>query len=142
MALGLNSRTALRIAILISWLSLILGVLGSYALESDLPVHLQQYLAWDLEQDMSQLELILLVVGLVFLVGAFIGSVGMFVFRVWGRNLYVLSIIVILALTPFFGPTVENAYESFFSELETLSDGLILGILFFTDAISTKQGDA
>jgi len=83
-----------------------------------------------------------MLVGVLLVVATLVGSIGLFVFRVWGRNLFVFSLVALVIISPFFGPTVEHGFESFFSELESLSDGIILGILFFTDAIKSKARDA
>jgi len=134
----LNSRKALRIAIVVFWLSQAIGLLISYPLESDLPSHLQQYIAWDMEQDLSQWQPVVIIFGLLSIVAILVGSIGLFVFREWGRKLFAISWGVLLIISPFLGPTVEHGVVSFFSYLGTLSTGVVLGIAFFTDAIKSN----
>ena len=131
----MNARKALRFAIVVLWLSVAIGLLISYPLESDLPSHLQQYITWDMEQDLSQWQFALMIFGLLLVVAIFVGSIGLFVFRAWARNLFVISWGALLLISPFLGPTVSHCFVSFFSHLGTLSAGIILGIVFFTDAI-------
>ena len=138
----MTSRTALRASIVTLWLSIALSIAVSFSLESDLPVLLQEYLVWDLEREWAQFEFALILVGLGFVVVTLVGSVGLFMLRIWGRNLFVVSTIALTVLAPFTGSTVEHGIESAFSDIESLCDGFILAIVFFTDALKTVPSDA
>ena len=135
----MSSRTTLRLAIVIHWLSIVVGVAVSFPLEAQLPEILQHYLVWDMDQAVSSAELFILLIGLVFIVVSLVGSVGLFLFRIWGRNLFIVSSIAMLSLGPFLGPTVEHALESVFSSLESISEGLILALVLFTKALNNVQ---
>ncbi len=138
----MTSRMALRVAIVTLWLSVALSVAVSFSLESDLPVLLQEYLLWDLEREWTRFEFALILVETVVVVVSLVGSVGLFMLRIWGRNLFVLSVLALTVLTPFTGPTVQHGIQSVFSDIESLCDGLVLAIVFFTDAIKTVPSDA
>jgi hypothetical protein len=57
--------------------------------------------------------------------------IGLFFLRRWGRDLLVAVYLLTLILSPFSGVMIHAPYERFFFTVFMLSDGMILGLLFF-----------
>ena len=71
----MKSTTALRIAVVAEWVLILVCLFLEFALESSLPKHLQEYLVWQAEQDVSILELVALLASLPLLLASFVSSV-------------------------------------------------------------------
>lgn len=62
----------------------------------------------------------------------FIASLGLFLFKEWGRQLFVLSTVFLLLLTPVGGPFVTTGWTALVATLVGISEGMILALIYFT----------
>jgi hypothetical protein len=59
-----------------------------------------------------------------------IGTVGLFLFRRWGRTLSLYSTVLGLGLYPFLGPTVSSGWSSALSEASFVLWGAVLAVAY------------
>jgi len=137
----MNPKSALRIGVLVLWLSTALSIGLSFIMESSLPELLQSYIAWELEQDISVQDWIVLYVGIPLILVAIASSIGLFLYKPWAKWPYIISTLVGLVLVAFIGPTVEHSYSMVFDYLGTGADGFIIAILLLTDAVASDPID-
>jgi hypothetical protein len=133
-----TARLALRAFILISAFLTMVYLAVSLADDSLLPKELAEWkAAQETEEDAAAA-----IVGLVLvmpLIAALIASmVGLFMFKKWGAWLY-LGVSLLGALFMLIEPNVESGVAAFFSDLDTLAGGIILGIAFFSNALEPDQ---
>ena len=64
--------------------------------------------------------------------------VGLFLFQKWAAWLFLANAVLGSAFM-LLEPNVESGVSAFFSGLDTLAGGVILGIAFFTNALGTDQ---
>ena len=127
-----HSRLALRILILASaffgFVSVVIGLAG----DSFLPKELAD---WQAAQETEEEGALLLGLVLIFpLIIAWVASVvGLFLFQTWAAWLY-LAGAVLGSIFLRLDPRVESGVAAFFSDVDTLAGGLILGIAFFSKA--------
>jgi hypothetical protein len=135
----MTNKSIFRILIIMSWVLTAASMLASHLLSSQLPDLLQQY---EQEQEQDEQELdeeshtlvddVPWILGLVAFAALLISNIGLFLFRIWSRPLYLISYGALLTLLLIDGqPYIENAVESFFAELATLVDGAIIGLAYF-----------
>ena len=119
--------------ILISGLILeILSVIAGFSLsESTLPPLLLEYLAQQENEEVSSgLAILILMASLTLLVLLPISIVGAFMFKSWGRTLYVSVTIFVIFCYPIFGPVVMNPWEAMFSDISFVFMGLAMAMMF------------
>ena len=130
----MNSKRALRIAIIAEILLGISGIVLSVMLEDSLPLPLQEWLIAEEDADLGPAIIILSLSAVALLPVMLIACGGLFFFQSWARWLYLGGLFAIYGLALFTGPTVEHAVADVVDEMTTLVDGVILGIVFFTNA--------
>jgi hypothetical protein len=132
-----HSRLALRILVLASAFFFFVGLVIGMAGDSFLPKELAD---WQAAQETDEEGALLLGLVLIFpLIIAWVASsVGLFLFQKWAAWLYLASAVLGSALM-LLEPNVESGVAAFFSGLDTLAGGVILGIAFFTDALEADQ---
>jgi urea transporter len=132
-----NSRLALRILILGSvffgFVSLVIALAGDGFLPKELA-------DWQAAQETEEEGALLLGLVLIFpLIIAWVASlVGLFLFQKWAAWLY-LAGAVLGSIFLLLEPNVESGVSAFFSDLDTLVGGIILGIAFFSSALEPDQ---
>jgi len=132
-----NSRLALRILILGSvffgFVSLVIALAGDGFLPKELA-------DWQAAQETEEEGALLLGLVLIFpLIIAWVASlVGLFLFQKWAAWLY-LAGAVLGSIFLLLEPNVESGVSAFFSDLDTLVGGIILGIAFFSNALDPDQ---
>lgn len=132
-----HSRLALRILILASaffgFVSVVIGLAG----DSFLPKELAD---WQAAQETEEEGALLLGLVLIFpLIIAWVASsVGLFLFQKWAAWLY-LAFAVLGSIFLLLEPNVESGVSAFFSYLDALAGGIILGIAFFSNALEPDQ---
>lgn len=62
---------------------------------------------------------------------SFIASIGLFLFKEWGRQLFLLSIVFLLLLTPVGGPFVSTGWTALIATLVGISEGMIVALIYF-----------
>ena len=132
-----HSRLALRILILASAFFFFVGLVIVMAGDSFLPKELAD---WQAAQETEEDGALLLGLVLIFpLIIAWVASsVGLFLFQKWAAWLY-LAFAVLGSIFLLLDPRVESGVAAFFSDLDTLAGGIILGIAFFSNALEPDQ---
>jgi hypothetical protein len=132
-----HSRLALRILILASAFFFFVGLVIVLAGDSFLPKELTD---WQAAQETDEDGALLLGLVLIFpLIIAWVASmVGLFLFQKWAAWLY-LAGAVLGSIFLLLEPNVESGVAAFFSDLDTLAGGIILGIAFFSNALEPDQ---
>jgi urea transporter len=95
---------------------------------------------WQAAQETEEEGALLLGLVLIFpLIIAWVASlVGLFLFQKWAAWLY-LAGAVLGSIFLLLDPRVESGVAAFFSDLDTLAGGLILGIAFFSKALEPDE---
>lgn len=110
---------------------IILNVIAIYVTESYMPSELQEYLAQEAEIAPTTQELIMLlglaVVGITYLISLF-GLLGQ---KIWARNAFIYTTLLIFPLCFFIGPQVDHAIGYTLDQISVLIQGMILGLLIF-----------
>jgi hypothetical protein len=132
----MTTKSIFRILIIVSWILGAAAICASYMLSSQLPDLLKQY-----EQEQEQgfdeeshtiADDVPWIIGLAAFATLIVANIGLFLFRLWSRPLYLFSYAALLILLLIDGqPYIENAVESFFAELATLAEGAIIGLAYF-----------
>lgn len=132
-----HSRLALRILILASAFFFFVGLVIVLAGDSFLPKELAD---WQAAQETEEDGALLLGLVLIFpLIIAWVASsVGLFLFQKWAAWLY-LAFAVLGSIFLLLEPNVESGVSAFFSYLDALAGGIILGIAFFSNALEPDQ---
>lgn len=118
-------------------LQILLGVTGFviwFPTQSHLPPLLQEYLSHDMEAEIDIVDLLAFLVSLIYIISV----VGLLLTKMWARNLYAFSILLNYASISLMGPTVEHAFFTTLSHLDSLADGAILVLLYFTSSAFNK----
>jgi urea transporter len=132
-----NSRLALRILILGSVFFGFVSLVIAFAGDGFLP---KELVDWQAAQETEEEGALLLGLVLIFpLIIAWVASlVGLFLFQKWAAWLY-LAGAVLGSIFLLLEPNVESGVSAFFSDLDTLAGGIILGIAFFSNALDPDQ---
>ena len=132
-----HSRLALRILILASAFFFFVGLVIVLAGDSFLPKELAD---WQAAQETEEDGALLLGLVLIFpLIIAWVASsVGLFLFQKWAAWLY-LAFAVLGSIFLLLEPNVESGVAAFFSYLDALAGGIILGIAFFSKALEPDE---
>ena len=132
-----NARLALRILILGSVFFGFVSLVIAFAGDGFLP---KELVDWQAAQETEEEGALLLGLVLIFpLIIAWVASlVGLFLFQKWAAWLY-LAGAVLGSIFLLLEPNVESGVSAFFSDLDTLVGGIILGIAFFSNALDPDQ---
>ena len=120
----------LRLSIIIYWVLLVLALLVNAFEEAGLPLETTKFMD-------NQTELIpnwVLGGVLGFVTVYFIGNVGVFFLKPWGRSAYVTGLLGILALTPFIGTMVVTPIYSTLETILSILNGVALCLLYLSPA--------
>jgi|SaaInl8_135m_RNA_FD_contig_31_558188_length_493_multi_11_in_0_out_0_1 hypothetical protein len=121
--------TSLFRTILLSGLALsLISIIAGFSLVDTLPTILQSYLSQEEASDTESNLYILALLGLLALL--IVSIVGLWKFKPWARTLYVGILIIIVPISPTFGPVVMNGWEAMFSDLSFMLDGVLIAMMF------------
>ena len=97
--------------LLIAWWILgIVSIVVTLLTERYLPIELIAYLDSVAETEPSFVEWTALFVGFILFVAMIVASFGVFIFKPWGRMLFLWSNVFVLPLSPIFGPSVLSGW--------------------------------
>lgn len=125
---NVSKKNVVRALVIISALSYVIWVFGRLVLWQYLDENVQRLLDVDgygtmiPEHDFAYVPWVFV---------SLLSYVGLFLLRRWGRDLLVVVYLATLILSPFSGVMIHASYERFFFTVFMLSDGMILGLLFF-----------
>lgn len=125
-------KKVLRAAIIAEWVISLLYLFATLNLETDLPVHVQEYIQWlDEVEVIATTEIVVLIL---FIIAALITSIGLFFFKPWAKQTYLIITIIGYVISPLISPqVVEHGLTSSIGDILSLIPGFILALLFFTD---------
>ena len=103
-------------------------------MQSHLPPSLQEYLSHDMEAEIDIVDLLAFLTLPIYMISV----VGLLLTKMWARNLYAFSMLLNYALISLMGPTVEHAFYTTLDHLDSLADGAILALLYFTSSAFNK----
>lgn len=121
------TKTTFKRLIVFWWILGFAGIAMTLFTEKYLPLELSNYLAAKANADPTPLEVTAIIIGFALLLATIIGSIGLYFFRTWARDLFVLTQLIGLFLAPFFGPTVTSEWAAAISYLHAMVTG---GLLF------------
>lgn len=122
-----------------------LVIIALFFTEAYLPAELQEYLALVAETTPTTIELIVLISLLVVVLVNLASMFGILVLKLWARNTYIYSTILIFPLCIFIGPNVDHSIGYTLDQLSVLVQGMILSLLIYNssyqEAARTKPGN-
>jgi hypothetical protein len=124
------TKTTFRRLIILWWCIGIVCVVVTLSTEKYLPRELASYLAAKANAEPTAFEFSGIIIGLVVLLASMIGSIGLYFFKSWARDVFVLTNVLGLFLTPFFGPSVMSEWASGVCYLYGILTGGLLFSLF------------
>ncbi len=129
----MDTTKIIKLFVILELILLVAGFIIWPPTQSHLPPLLQEYLDQEMET-INIVDLITIPVLLIYIISA----VGLLLTKIWAKNLYVLSTILVYALIPFMGPAVEHAFFATINHLGSLITGAILALLYFTSSAFNK----
>ena len=131
-------KKVLRTAIIADWVTVLLYLFATITLETDLPAHLQEYNHW-----LNEVEIIAtteIVVTILLIIAVLITSIGLFFFKPWAKQTYLIITIIGFVINPLiYLPVVEHALSSSIADISSLIVGFILALLYFTDVYKNNE---
>ncbi len=121
------SKLTLRCLLLLWWLLGFVCVVSTLTTQGQLPPALAEYVAAQAEAEPTQFDWAIIIFGFAGLLAMIVGSVGLFFFRAWGRETFVITNIIGVILSPFLGPVVMSEWTVTISYVCSILTG---GILF------------
>ncbi len=125
----MSTKNTMRVAIVVSWSSLVIGVIVSFWEESRLAAPLQEFLEAEYAQPLTP-AIVVMVLLLLVLVAA---SVGLFVLARWARPLFLWTNLVALCMWPMAGPNVTGPWTTMFDEVSLMGFGFVIAVTYFGD---------
>ncbi|EKO3608650.1 hypothetical protein GCS56_003305 [Vibrio metschnikovii] len=123
--------TLFRVILISGLVTSIVGIIAGFSLSETLPPILQEYLLQAEKKEVSNFEMVfLLVASLALLVLLPVSTVGLWKFKRWARTLYIVISIVFIPLSIFVGPIVMNSWEAMFNEIAILLEGILIAMMF------------
>ena len=124
--MNLNWGRVFKSLVIGQWVVIILVVLISSSLESDLPAPLRAYLEEDLQRDLTVWG----VLSIPLLLCHIVASAGLYLFKWWARNLYSATVLLFILLPS--GPQVLSSIESALNDLVSIIEGMLLVLMWAT----------
>jgi hypothetical protein len=133
-----KARIFLRVSLVALFFLLVLLIGLSFVSDKLLPDELAE---WNRRNNGGDLKLTD-ILGLLFWIGGlvllFISMVGLFFYQRWSAWM-MLFVLFVTSLQVLFSPTVEPGLLSYLGGWADTLTGLVLGLAFFTDALSPEQ---
>ena len=126
------SPAILRSLLVLKMVFLATGVVLSMVLESSLPEPLRTYLESTAEADPTMSEWMAVGTGIVLLGLLGIATVGLWFFWPPARGMYLATTLAGFALTPLFGPTVEDRWSGVCGDIVMFLAGVVLAVIYWT----------
>ncbi|WP_217523153.1 hypothetical protein [Vibrio metschnikovii] len=126
--------TLFRVILISGLVTSIVGIIAGFSLSETLPPILQEYLLQAEKKEVSNFEMVFLLVAslalLALLVLLPVSTAGLWKFKRWARTLYIVISIVFIPLSIFVGPIVMNSWEAMFNEIAILLEGILIAMIF------------
>ncbi|MBW1838998.1 MAG: hypothetical protein JRI49_03605 [Deltaproteobacteria bacterium] len=132
--MNMDSKQILKNLIIAQWIVLFAAIFIGVIERQYLPDSLRIYLEEIAKAEMTLAETANLSIILIALVAYLISSVGLLLYKVWGRWLYLYSNIVGFVIGPLLGPMINPPFAGTLDDLSTALVGLTIGVIYFSDA--------
>lgn len=129
----MSLRNVLRVSLVLEWITIIFYVLLTYVLETSLPVQLQDYLKWEISQELTSSEAMELAFIIIDFVMYVISSVGLFFFKAWAKKMYIFIGVFFILSSIVSDPVVEHSLTYAVGSIQYICFGFILALLLFTN---------
>lgn len=130
----MDTTKIIKLFVILQILLAVTGFVIWFPMQSHLPPSLQEYLNHDMESEIDIVDLLAVPTSLIYIISV----VGLLLTKIWARNLYAFSILLNYALISLMGPTVEHAFYTTLDHLDSLMEGAILVLLYFTSSAFNK----
>lgn len=138
----MNQTAIFRCFILASLLLAVLGSLVDLFMPGLFPPELEEaYDAYVLEEPSLWLAIAMGVSALIFLVGMIVGTIGLLLFKSWGRTLSFWLTIVSVAAYPFLGPVLYSGWTLMLTEVGIMLWGAALAMAYFSELKLRFEGE-
>ena len=132
--MNMESKQILKNLILAQWIVLFAAIVVGVIERHYLPDSLRIYLDEIAKTDMTFAETVNVFVIVIALVAYLLSSVGLLLYKGWGRWLYLYSTIVGFVVGPLLGTTINPPFAGALDDLCTALIGVTIGIIYFSDA--------
>lgn len=128
--------TTIHINKLVWFYILLLGLylISRFSLEAYLPVVLQDYMQYELEIETSFLEDTAIILLLVVVFAHLSSLFGLLRYKLWSKNLFIYTTVVLHLATPFYGPYIEHGVSAFIEGVSLVVSGAIVVLLSFAQS--------
>ena len=130
----MSARAALRTAVVLFWLTFIAVIISSAALESFLPLELQEHLDVEAGLEIGARDIVIGGALLLVLLGFVLASIGLLLLQRWGAKLFLYLTILFCLLSCYAGPTVDHAVAAALQYVFAMLHGGIIALSFFSNA--------
>lgn len=135
----MNLQLIFRIAIVIELIIAVAFVFIDIYLVDSLPQSLQDYLLWKQNQEVTSFDLGVLGIVLIFVIVHIISAISLVLLKSWAIKPYMLTGILLILSSLFYGPTVEHALTSTIGGISSTLFGVTLAMLLFCNVIPLKS---
>lgn len=135
----MNQEKTIKLLASINLLMLPVVVGLSFALESQLPPLLIDYLNHEWLRESTTTESVVIFVSVPVIFIHFVALFGVIYSKLWSRKLLLLSSIALYLITPFLGPYVEHGISATIDGLLSLILGALLALLYFGESAFNKS---
>lgn len=131
------ASTALRLCIVLLWISIPCQVIASDFFTSTIPEPVQD---WVNSQDvfLGFSDRLLLPLFLFLMMWFIISSIGLFCLHRWAAWVFLAYWLLGALVIMLSGPMLENGVYNMFGALEDLAFGMVIALAFFSDALQKK----
>lgn len=126
----MKASTGLRVCLAIFWILGIASIIATLALESSLPQPLATWLKENEEKAISGSDLPLLALVLLAILSLINGTIGLLFLKRWGVWPYLVALVLIMILTPFWGPTVLHPLAAALADASAVTSGMVIVLAF------------
>jgi hypothetical protein len=110
----------------------IISIVVSSFTESTLPEPLRAFSEAQTESEITTRGVAMIAAAIALIILLLVSSIGLFFFWRPARILYLLTLILGIAMTPFFGPYVDAGLGTAFEDIAVVISGVILGLVYFS----------
>ncbi len=122
----------LKLALIYQWMFLIAAVIAGILEEKYLPANLAAYVTNRDNAELSIVETLTFVIGLVFLFAYFVSSIGLLLIKHWAPKIYLFSNIVGLLIIPFIGIEIKTPLSSTLDDVTTALIGFTICLIYLS----------
>jgi hypothetical protein len=130
---------ALRLCVVLELASIAASLILSEALKGALPEPLRNWAQADAAREVTRADILLILHALPLLAAELVALVGLLFLQRWAARLYLVTVVLGFALSPYMGPTVEHALADTAGSLTDVLSGILLALVFFTPVLGEPK---